>query len=582
MQSHRGGLGQLDISTRLLGRIQSLGRGEEATLFMVLVAAFQVLLSKYAGTADVVIGTPVAGRDHSEVEELIGFFVNTVVLRTDLSGDPTFREVLRRVRETTLDAYEHQEVPFERVVEELQPERSLSHSPLFQAMFTLDTAGSSGGLPGLEAHREGADVATTKFDLMLGIEIGAGFRASFEYSTDLFDAGTIDRMLRHFERVLRQAVLDPDLPLSRLELPTEDERQQLVDEWNRTDAAYPADASIPALFEAQAAATPDAVAAVFGDEQLTYRELNERANRLAHRLIALGVRHESRVGVCLERGMEMLVSILAVLKAGGAYVPLDANYPAERLHFMLGDAGVAVLLTQETLRPALPIPQDVRVVSVDGDGDEIASAENPAGAAGPDSLAYVIYTSGSTGTPRGVAVEHRAVVRLVRGANYAELGPEQVILQAAPISFDASTLEIWGALLNGGRVALMQGNPASVIDLGRELVKHGVTTLWLTAGLFQVMVEERLDDLAGVRQLLAGGDVLPVDGVRKVRERFPHIRLINGYGPTENATFTCCHTVTDHWDGGPVPIGTPISSTRVYVLDRALRPVPIGVPGELH
>ncbi|HEX2081820.1 MAG TPA: amino acid adenylation domain-containing protein, partial [Longimicrobium sp.] len=291
-----------------------------------------------------------------------------------------------------------------------------------------------------------------------------------------------------------------------------------------------------------------------------------------------------RVGICLERGMEMVVSLLAVLKAGGAYVPLDPAYPAERLAWMLADAGVAVLVTEDALRAARGAGEGVRVVSLDGERARIAArpVDDLRADAAANGLAYVMYTSGSTGTPRGVGVEHRGVVRLVRGADYARFGADEVMLQAAPVSFDASTLEIWGALLNGGRLVLMPGGAPSVEELGRALLRHRVTTLWLTAGLFQVMVEERLDDLRGVRQLLAGGDVLPVEAVRRVRDRFPALRLINGYGPTENTTFTCCHTVGDGWNGGPVPIGTPISGTRVYVLDRAGRPLPAGVPGELY
>ena len=358
----------------------------------------------------------------------------------------------------------------------------------------------------------------------------------------------------------------------------------MLEEWNRTAAEVPADRCIHELFEAQAARAPGAVAVRFEEESLTYRELNERANQLAHSLRRRGVGPEVRVGICLESSLEMVVSILAVLKAGGAYVPLDPRYPAERLAFMLADADVAVLVTEEGARGTLPVPAGLPVVSIDGARAEIAAerADAPALAAGPRHLAYVLYTSGSTGTPKGVAVEQRSVVRLVRGANYVELGEDEVILQAAPVSFDASTLEIWGALLNGGRLVLVPGTNPLLDELGRAIALHGVTTLWLTTGLFDALARDRLEDLAGVRQLLTGGDVVPVDAVARVRARFPALRLVNGYGPTENTTFTCCHTVDEAWSGGPVPIGSPVSNTRVYVLDAALRPVPIGVPGELY
>ncbi|HEX2093879.1 MAG TPA: amino acid adenylation domain-containing protein, partial [Longimicrobiaceae bacterium] len=384
--------------------------------------------------------------------------------------------------------------------------------------------------------------------------------------------------------VLEQVTADADVRLSQLELLGEAERALVLEEWNRTEAEYPAERCIHELFEVQATRTPGAVAVVYEGEALSYAELNERANQLAHYLRRHGVGPEVRVGICLERGPELVVALLAALKAGGAYVPLDPRYPAERLAFMLADADVAVLVTEEGARGALLVPAGLPVVSIDGARAEIAAerADAPALEAGPRHLAYVVYTSGSTGTPKGVAVEQRSVVRLVRGANYVELGEDEVILQAAPVSFDASTLEIWGALLNGGRLVPVPETTPSLEELGRVIALHGVTTLWLTAGLFEAMARERLEDLAGVRQLLTGGDVVPVDAVARVRARFPALRLVNGYGPTENTTFTCCHTVGEAWSGGPVPIGSPVSNTRVYVLDAALRPVPIGVPGELY
>jgi amino acid adenylation domain-containing protein len=584
-QTYRGAEERIHLPLDLLERLQALGRAEGATLYMVLLAAFQVLLAKYAGTEDVVVGSPVAGRTRLEEEALVGFFVNTLVLRTELGGDPAFREVLRRVRASTLGAYAHQEVPFERLVAELQPERSLSHSPLVQAVFTLDEAPRlPEALPGLRVERVEAEIATTKFDLLMAMQAGPdGLRGALGYASDLFDAATVRRMLGHFAHLLAQVADDADRPLSALELMDAAERAVVVGEWNRTEVEYPAE-GIARLFEAQAARTPDAVALTFGAHAVTYAELDARANRMARHLAARGVGRETRVGICLERGPELVAALLGALKAGGAYVPLDPGYPAERRAYMLADSGVAVLVTQESLRTALPAADGVAVVSVDGDAAAIAAerADAPGGDAGPRGLAYVIYTSGSTGTPKGVGVEQRSVVRLVRGANFAVLGPDEVILQAAPVSFDASTLELWGALLNGGRLVVMPGANPSLEALGRTLVEEGVTTLWLTAGLFQVMVQERLDDLRGVRQLLAGGDVLPVEQVNRVLRRFPALRLINGYGPTENTTFTCCHTVPQGWSGSAVPIGTPVSNTRVYVLDGALRPLPAGVPGELY
>jgi amino acid adenylation domain-containing protein len=586
VRTQRGARERLELPGTLPERLRARGRGEGATLFMVVLAAFQALLARYAASDDVVVGTPVAGRTRREVEELIGFFANTLVLRTDLSGDPSVGETLRRVREATLGAYEHQDLPFETLVAGLQPERSRSRTPLFQVMFALENAERDApALPELELRRIHTGAATSRFDLTLvAAEEPDGLALTLEYSTDLFERGTAARMLERLGRVLEQFAADAGLRLSGVELMDPAERRTVLAEWSRTEPGPCPEHGIHRLFEAQTARTPDAVAVVCRDDSLSYGELDARANRLARVLRRRGVGPEARVAVCLERGPELVIALLAVLKAGGAYVPLDPTHPPGRLEWMLADSAASVLVTREALRERLPARAALALVSVDGDPAEIAAASPAAleGGADPSALAYVMYTSGSTGTPRGVAVEHRGVVRLVRGASYAELGPDEVMLQAAPVSFDASTFEIWGALLNGARLVLLPGTGVSLDDLGRTLVSHGVTTLWLTASLFGAMVEERLEDLRGVRQLLAGGEVLPAGAVRRMKERFPACRLINGYGPTENTTFTCCHTVPEGWDGGAVPIGRPVSGTRVYVLDDARRPVPAGLPGELY
>jgi amino acid adenylation domain-containing protein len=584
-RTERGAHERFALPEGLAERLDAVARAEGATPFMTLLAGFQVLLSKYAGVDEVVVGTPVAGRTDAGVEGLIGLFANMLVVRTRLDGDPAFREVLRRVRAAALGAFEHQEVPFDQLVAELQPERSLGHTPLFQVAFALEGAARPAAWPGLRVSPVETELDTAKWDLMLTLSAeGGALRGSFAYSTDLWEAESIRRIARHLERVLEQAAAYPDRPLSRVELADAPERTRILESWSGADVESAGDGCIHRLFARQAARTPDAVALVGADGSLTYAELDARADRLARHLRRAGVGTETRVGICLERGMETIVCILAVLKAGGAYVPLDPSHPAERLAFLLNDAGVAVVLTRAALTGALPPAEGVAVLPIDAlpADDSAREFDRVMEDGGPAALAYVMYTSGSTGTPKGAGIEHRAVVRLVRKANYADLGADEVILHAAPVSFDASTLEIWGALLNGGRLVVMPGHTPSPAELGDAIVRHGVTTLWLTAGLFAVMVEERLDDLAGVRQLLAGGDVLPVDAVRRVRARFPGLRLINGYGPTENTTFTCCHAVDGGWRGGPVPIGTPIRGTRVYVLDPAGLPVPAGVPGELY
>jgi len=586
VQSFRGARQPFALSASLTKKLKTLSRQESATLFMTLLAAFQTLLARYTGQEDIVVGSPIANRNRAEIEGLIGFLVNTLALRTDLSGNPTFRELLGRVREVALGAYTHQDLPFEKLVEELQPERNLSHNPLFQVMFALQNAPSSTlELEGLTLHSLEIDRGIARFDLTLFIwEQAETLHGTVEYSTDLFDAATIRRMLGHFQVLLEGIVAHPDQHLSALPLLTDAERHQLLVEWNNTRTDYPKDQCVHELFEAQARKSPEAVAVIFEDEQMTYDELNRRANQLAHYLRWQGVGPEVRVGIALERSIEMVVGLLGILKAGGAYVPLDPAYPAERLRFMLADAEVPVLVTQASLVKSLP-EHGAAVVCLDADWERIAkqSEENVTSRVGAENLAYVIYTSGSTGQPKGVAVMHRSVVRLIKETNYVHLASNEVFLQFAPISFDASTFELWGCLLNGARLVVFSAHTPSLEELGRALRRYQVTTLWLTAGLFHQMVGDHLEGLRGVRQLLAGGDVLSVPHVERVLQELRECRLINGYGPTENTTFTCCYTITSA-DGirGSVPIGRPIANTQVYVLDQHMNPVPIGVAGELY
>ena len=588
VQTFNGASTSLALGERLSEAVRRFSRQEDATLFITLYAAFAALLHRYTGQRDVVVGAPIAGRGRAETEGLIGFFVNALVLRTDLSGDPDFRTLVRRAREVALGAYAHQDLPFELLVKELQPERSLSHTPLFQVIFALRAArGERVELPdlGLELRPLSFGGENAKFDLYLTVEDGGrDLRATFIYNVDLFDDATVERMLRHYRRLLEAAVGEPSRPVSALPLLTDGERRQVLVEWNDTKSPYERDACVHQLFERRAAETPDAVALVFCEESVTYAELNARANRLARRLRGLGVGSDTLVGLCAERSVEMVVGLVAILKAGGAYVPLDASYPAERLSFMLADTRAGVLLTQTRLASRLPA-HGARIVLLDGEGQSLAlepEADLP-NAATPDGLAYVIYTSGSTGRPKGVAVPHRAVARLVRNTNFASFAPGEVFLQFAPVSFDASTLELWGALLNGARLAIMPPGVPSLEELGRALRRHNVTTLWLTAGLFHLMVDERAEDLRGLRQLIAGGDVLSPEHVARFLRAAPDSVLVNGYGPTENTTFTCCHRLRGDFDAArSVPLGSPVANTTVYVLDRGMRPVVLGAAGELY
>ena len=586
IQSYRGATQEQTLPKDLSAAIGLVAQQHRTTLYMTLLAAFQVLLYRYTGQTDLVVGSPIANRNRSELEGLIGFFVNTLVLRTNLADEPSFVELLGRVRETALGAFAHQDLPFEKLVKELQPERNLSHNPVFQLMFIFQNAPTADcQLEGLTCTRLKGDWNTSKFDLTLSLwDSAEGLRLWVEYNSDLFEADTVQRLLGHYRTLLEGITAHPDWGISRLPLLTAEERQRMIVEWNATNTPFPAHRTVHALFETQAAETPDAVALIYENQRMTYAELNRAANQLAHYLREAGVGPEVLVGVCLERSLEVVIGLLGILKAGGAYVPLDPAYPAERLAFMLADTQTPVLLTQRRLVEALPATA-ARRVCLDGDWDQIAAhrTDNPTHWVGPENLAYVIYTSGSTGQPKGVSVNHRGVVRLVKQTDYARFAAEEVFLQMAPISFDASTFEIWGALLNGARLVILPPGTPSLEEIGEALACDHITTLWLTAALFQQMVERNLGGLQPVRQLLAGGDVLSVPHVQKVLRDLPRCQLINGYGPTENTTFTCCCRLEAGESlNGSVPIGRPISNTQVYVLDGSLQPVPIGVYGELY
>jgi amino acid adenylation domain-containing protein len=584
-QTFNGADQTLRLSGELLHSLQQLSRREGTTMFMTLLAAFHVLLHRYSGQDDLLVGTPISGRNHSEVEGLIGFFVNTLVLRAQLTEGMTFRELLQQVRNVTLGAYAHQDLPFEKLVEELHPERDRSRTPLFQVMFSLENAQQTATGSGLPMRALQVENDTAKFDLTLVMsEEEGGLTASFNYNTDLFDASTISRMMQHFQTLLQGIAHRPESTFSELPLLTAEERRLLLHDWNQTNTEYP-QLSIQQLFEEQARATPEAVAAIFADSRLTYRELNERANQLAHLLRRQGTGPDVLVGLCMERSLEMVIGLLAILKAGGAYVPLDPNYPAERLAFMLEDTQVSVLLTQQHLRDTLP-PHGADALCLDSEWTaKIAgeSRENLTCLNTPQDLAYVIYTSGSTGQPKGVCVPHHGVVRLVKSTNYLSFTPDEVFLQFAPISFDAATFEIWGALLNGAKLVVFPAHTPSLAELGRALRRFDVTAIFLTTALFNQMVEHHLDDLLSVRQLLTGGEVMSVPHVKLALDALPNCKLSNVYGPTEGTTFTSFYPIpTSEHARSPVPIGEAISNTQMYVLDRDLNLCPVGVPGELH
>ena len=586
IQSLRGAYQSFTLSHELTEALTLLSRREGVTLFMTLLAAFGTLLYRYTGQQDILIGSPIANRNHAQIEGLIGLFVNTLVLRTDFYGNPSFRELLRKVREVALQAYAHQDLPFELLVEALQPERDLRHTPLFQVMFVFQNAPTLAmEFQGLNLTPLPVESLTAKFDLTLSLEnTDQGLLGELEYNTDLFDADTITRMVGHFQTLLAGIVTHQEQQVCELPLLTEQERYQLLVEWNHTQTNYPHETCIHQLFEAQVERNPDAVAVVFYDQQLTYGELNARANKIAHYLRSLGVGPGVRVGIYLERSLLMAIGLLGILKAGAAYVPLDSAYPQERLFFMLEDASVSVLLTQQQW--VEKSKHRVQVVSLDTDWEVISreNQENPNTCVTSDDLAYVIYTSGSTGKPKGVAVPHRAVIRLLYNTNYIKLEPNDKVAQASNASFDAATFEIWGALLHGAQLVVMTKDVVlSPRDFAAYIRKYEISVLFLTTALFNQMARVVPQAFCSVRHLLFGGEAVDPRCVLEVLRNGSPQRLLHVYGPTESTTFSTWYLVqTVPEEVTTLPIGRPISNTQVYVLDQNLQPVPIGVKGELY
>ncbi|HET7464454.1 MAG TPA: amino acid adenylation domain-containing protein, partial [Longimicrobium sp.] len=588
---HAGERFPVGLDEELTAALKALSRRHETTLFMTLLAGWAAVLGRLSGQDDVVVGSPMAGRGRREIEELIGFFVNTLALRVDVSGATTVGGLLRQVKKRVLEAQHHQDIPFEQVVERVDPARSLAHGPLFQVSFAWQNAprGESIRVPGLAGEElEAAAQTTAKFDLSLSLsERNGRIRGSITYATALFDRATVERWIGYLRRVLAGMAAGDTQPVGRLALLPPDERARVLEEWNRTDAAYPDGACAHELFEAQAARTPNAEAVVFEGERLTYAALNARANRLAHHLRGLGVGPDARVGICVERGVEMIVGMLGVLKAGGGYVPLDPAYPAERIAYMLADSAPVAVLTQRSLRDRV---ENAGVPVLELDAAEPAWAGRPGtdparGALAPGHLAYMTYTSGSTGRPKGVANPHGGLVnRLAWMQERHALEAGEGVLQNSSFSFDASVFEIFWPLMVGGRVVLPR--PEGHRDpeyLIRLIGGEGVSTAYFVGSMLQLFLEyEGVERCAGLTRLLAGGEALPAALVQRVRERLPRVRLHNLYGPTESAVSVSGEAAEGDRALATVPIGRPVPNVRVYLLDAAGEPVPVGVAGEMY
>jgi amino acid adenylation domain-containing protein len=598
---HQGESQLLELPQPLLDGLEDLSQQSGVTLFMTLLAAFQTLLHRYTGQTDIAIGSPIANRHRSELEEIIGFLVNSLVLRTDLVGDPPFQELLARVRDVTLAAYAHQDLPFEKLVEELQPVRSLSQNPLFQVVFALQNAPVEQlTLPGLILKPVKLETKTARFDLELYLWKAAdnfrnlwgegwrqrdGLRGVIVYNRNLFEASTIAALLHHFQTLLAGIVANPQAPLSALPLLTPEEQQTQFQQWCNNQFCHLPDQCIHHLFESQAQQRPQAIALQFQDRSFTYQQLNQGSNQLARYLQRLEVVPEMLVGICLEPGVEAIAAMLAILKAGGVYVPLDPSYPSERLQFMQRDTGMTVVITQANWVTALQSAQ-TKIICLAQAWPTIAqeSDENlsiPCTAGQP---AYVMYTSGSTGTPKGVIVPHRAVNRLVCATDYVQIQPDDRVAQVANLSFDAATFEIWGALLNGAQlIGIARETALSPSDFVAAIQGWRISTLFLTTALLNQTVSHIPDAFKALKYLLFGGEAANIDRVRSILHQGKPQHLIHVYGPTENTTFSTWYEIQTIPDTATIiPIGQAIANTQVYVLDANLHPVPAGAVGEIY
>ena len=582
------------LSKTLSDQLNALSRQEGVTLFITLLAAFQTLLFRYSGQEDFAVGTPITGRHHAKTQNLIGCFDNKLALRSDLRGNPTFRELLKRVRALTLAVYDHQDFPFEKLLQDINPERNLNQAPLFQVMFALqDVPAQPLKIPGLDVRRASVNRHVAIYDLCFLLrDEPDGLKQSLVYGSDLFESATMERLLAHYGVLLEAVVANPDQSILQLPILPRAERHQVLVEWNNAAQAYPSEKCVHSLFEAQAQTTPDAVAVVSEVERLTYRELNERSNQLARYLRKMHVGADIPVGICFDRSLDMMVGILGILKAGGAYVPLDHDYPIERIRFMLEDTKAPVLLTTQRLADRSPM-SFTTVVCLDTDREKIAaeSAINLPVQETSDNLAYVNYTSGTTGTPKGVLITHRALVNASLAAicQY-DIRESDRVLQFASLSFDVAAEEMFPTWLGGGILVMKPNRVLSIAEFVAFLERETVSVVNIPAPYWHQWVTEL--EYSGIaiphalRLVVIGSDRVSPEKVRLWRKAVGDgVRLINAYGCTEATITTTIFDARSHKEDQaltPVPIGRPIPNTKVYILDAALNPVPIGIPGELH
>ncbi|MGD2093266.1 MAG: amino acid adenylation domain-containing protein, partial [Candidatus Aminicenantes bacterium] len=612
MQRYNGDLIRRYLPGDLYQALRMFCRERETTLFVTLFSAFAILLHFYTDQQDMLIGTGMVNRRLKETTHLIGMIVNTIVLPMRLCREQLFIDLLKRVQELVLQAHENQETPVEKIVERLAYERDLSRNPLFQVLFSFhdspvpnmeftDLRGEYRVIHNKTAKTDINVVCLPRAEQRIGMEKTdeeEKLEILWEYNTDIFKKETMERMINHYMKILKDILNKYKKRISDIEIIDENEKKKILYDFNNTKAEYPKDKCIHELFEEQVKKSPKKVALVFEDQALTYRELDEKSTALARVLQKYGVTTDRPVGICLERSLEMIVGIMGILKAGAGYLPIEPDYPPARTRYMLGDSNVRIFVTTAKLQVKIkaevertlgqsPV-QPLQLINIETAFTSVFEPSLPtltsACQVNPVNLAYVIYTSGSTGKPKGVMVKHYSVTRLVLNTNYLQISGNDIFLQYAPISFDASTLEIWGPFLNGAQLSVAPAGRLSLADLDNFVEKYQVTTAWLTAPLFQTMEEERFGFFRTLKTVLAGGDVLSFAAVKKLAERYRNLQIINGYGPTENTTFTCCYRVNRKMLSGyqKVPIGVPIANTTIYILDKSQKPVPLGVYGELY
>ncbi|MBL4576124.1 MAG: amino acid adenylation domain-containing protein, partial [Opitutaceae bacterium] len=579
-QSNKGSIHEVGVEGVLLDRLKHLARECNTTLFVLLLAAYKILLRRYSQQSDILVGTPVSTRKHAQLEPLFGFFVNMVIVRTRIDSDLTVNDVIRITREETIQALSNQELPFEMLVKEMRPERNLSISPFFQVAFMYQQFGDHfGNFSGLELEQVSVNSGTSKYDLtLIPTESPDGLSLSLEYATDLYQQETAECMLGHYLEILEGIVDDASAQISQLELLPVDERKRLLDDWNATERPYAREDCLHVLFEQQVDLSPDAVALRLEDQSLTYSQLDERANRLANYLSKLGTEPDALVGICLERSPDMVVALLAVLKSGAAYVPLDPAYPADRIAYVLGDAKSPILVTQQSLLESLgEMPAKIVCLDRDSQSIEKCSSSRPKIFSEPNNLAYVIYTSGSTGRPKGVQIEHRAAVNFLQSmAREPGLDRQDILLAVTTLSFDIAVLELYLPLLKGAQVVVAPRETAIDADAIRKAIEeHGITIMQATPATWRMLIQSGWQG-SGNLKVLCGGEAMPPDLAKELLPRCSE--LWNMYGPTETTVWSTCCRVENPED---IHIGRPIDNMQLYILDRALQPTPIGVPGEL-